>query len=98
MKIVKKQEDGKLILALEGRLDTVTAPKLEEEINAISPHLNELVLDLADIDYVSSAGLRVILAAQKKMTTQGSMAVANVCETVREVFDMTGFSTILTFC
>ncbi len=96
MNIVKTGDDKKLTIALEGRLDTTTAPALETEINAIAETVDELTLDLSALDYLSSAGLRVILAAQKKMSKQGAMVVTNVNETIMEVFEITGFADILT--
>ncbi len=85
-----------LTVALEGRLDTTTAPKLEQELRGSIEGLTGLVLDLAKLDYISSAGLRVLLAMQKIMNRQGEMKIKNVNETVMEVFEVTGFSDILT--
>lgn len=85
-----------MLLKLSGRLDTVTAPDLGVECDQITADIQELILDFADIDYVSSAGLRVLLATQKKMNKQGSMKLLHVCSAVEEVFDLTGFSDILT--
>ncbi len=85
-----------LTVALEGRLDTTTAPKLEQELRGSVEGLTGLVLDLARLDYISSAGLRVLLAMQKIMNRQGEMKIKNVNETVMEVFEVTGFSDILT--
>lgn len=100
MKISKNQEADKLTLTLvlNGRLDTTTSPILAEEITPEAlAEINELVLDLAGIDYVSSAGLRVILDAQKKMNQKkGKMTLIKVNESVMEVFEMTGFTDILT--
>lgn len=96
MTINKNQEATKLTLGLSGRLDTTTAPQLEAEINAISADTNELILDFSELEYLSSAGLRVVLIAQKKMAKQGGMTVKNVNETILEVFEITGFSDILT--
>lgn len=96
MTINKTLEDGKLLLALEGRLDTTTAPKLEEELKASFDGVKELKLDFEKLEYISSAGLRVLLAAQKQMNKQGSMVICNVCEDIQEVFDITGFADILT--
>lgn len=95
MEITKKKEDSKLTLALEGRLDTTTAPQLEAEIKDLEG-IEELVIDLEKLVYISSAGLRVLLAAQKIMAKQGSMLVKNVCADIMEVFDITGFADILT--
>ena len=97
MVINKEQEDGKLMLAIEGRLDTTTAPELEEVITAMGEEIKALELDIKDLEYISSAGLRVLLAAQKKMTAaEGTMVVRNVGELVNEVFELTGFNEILT--
>ena len=96
MTIHKTQENESLTLALTGRLDTSTAPQLEAEIKALPDTVEHLTLELSGLEYLSSAGLRVILAAQKKMTVQGEMLVKNVGETIMEVFDVTGFSNILT--
>ncbi len=83
-------------LTLEGRLDTVTAPELEQVIQEMLPGLTELTLDLTELEYISSAGLRVLLSAQKAMNRQGRMTVTHVNETIMEIFDVTGFSDILT--
>lgn len=96
MNIVKTSENEKITIALEGRLDTTTAPQLDAEIQASLGGVKTLVLDLAKLAYISSAGLRVLLSAQKKMNAQGEMIVTNVCEDVMEVFEVTGFSDILT--
>lgn len=94
--IKKTAEGGKLEIALAGRLDTGTAPSLEAEINAPDfAKVEELVFDFDKLDYVSSAGLRVLLAAHKKMLAQGSMKLRNVSEDVMEIFDITGFTDIL---
>ena len=95
MQIKKELENNVLVLALEGRLDTVTAPELEREINDLSG-VRDLVIDMKNLEYISSAGLRVILKAQKTMNTQGSMTLKNVGESIMEVFEITGFSDILT--
>ena len=81
--------------ALEGRLDTVTAPEFETKLKEALEGATELVLDMEKLDYISSAGLRVLLAAQKVMERQGSMKVTNVNETIMEIFEVTGFSDIL---
>lgn len=96
MTINKQQEGTKLIVALEGRLDTTTAPQLETEFKRSIADITELVLDFAKLEYLSSAGLRVLLSAQKVMNKQGSMVIKNVNETIAEVFEITGFSEILT--
>jgi len=97
MNIVRKAEGTKLTLSIEGRLDTTTAPQLEKEFKEQLQGVKELVLDFASLAYISSAGLRVILFALKIMKKQGSMVVKNVNGTVMEVFEITGFSDMLTF-
>lgn len=96
MTISKKTEGTNLIISLEGRLDTATSPQLEAELKRSIGGVTELELDLAKLVYLSSAGLRVLLSAQKVMNKQGEMKVCNVSETVMEVFDITGFLDILT--
>lgn len=96
LNIKKNLEGDKLTIALEGRLDTVTAPELEAELKDSLDPVKELVLDMADLEYISSAGLRVLLTAQKNMNQKGSMKLINVNETVMEIFDVTGFVDILT--
>ena len=96
MKIEKTLNGTSLTLALSGRLDTTTAPDLEQEARASLDGMQTLTLDLAALEYISSAGLRVLLSMQKTMNKQGTMIVRNVNDTVREVFDITGFSDILT--
>lgn len=97
MKIIQTEEAGKLILALEGRLDTTTAGELEAILKEKNEFINELMLDFSSLDYVSSAGLRVILGAQKQINAKkGKMLIKNVNETVMEVFSITGFVDILT--
>ena len=95
-KINKTQEGGNCLLALEGRLDTITAPELEKEIQESKEGLTELTIDLDNLEYISSAGLRVLLSAQKIMNKQGSMKVIHVNEIIMEIFEVTGFSDILT--
>ena len=95
MTINKTTEGSKLTIALEGRLDTVTAPELEGELAGSTQGVKELVFDLKDLDYVSSAGLRVLLSAQKTMNKQGSMTIRGVKEEIMEIFDVTGFVDIL---
>ena len=85
----------KVIMKIEGRLDTITAPQLQNQINLLSSDVKELVLDMEKLEYVSSAGLRVILLAQKKMTKLGVLKLVSVCETIMEVFEITGFADIL---
>ncbi len=96
MTITKKREGNKLEILLEGRLDTTTAPQLEAELKEDISGVEELRLDFADLAYISSAGLRVLLSAQKIMNRQGSMVICNVNEDVMDVFDVTGFIDILT--
>lgn len=96
MTITKKSEGKKLTLALEGRLDTGTSPQLEAELKSSIDGVEELVLDLTDLAYMSSAGLRVLLAAQKVMNRQGKMTVTHVNDTISEIFEITGFDEILT--
>ena len=89
--------NGKALeIALEGRLDTMTAPELEAELNKTMGGADTLTLDFAKLDYISSAGLRVLLSAHKVMSTKGGMKIKNVNEIVQEVFEVTGFSDILT--
>ena len=97
MLTINKSIDGsKALFALEGRLDTVTAPDLEKELKDSLDGITELQLDFAKLEYISSAGLRVLLAAQKTMTKQGAMTLTHVNETIMEIFEVTGFSDILT--
>ena len=95
MKITKKQDGTQLTIALEGRLDTTTAPELEKELKDSLGGATELTLDFSKLDYISSAGLRVLLQAHKTMAGKGGMKVTNVNEIVGEVFDVTGFADIL---
>ena len=95
MTITKNQDGGKLTVALEGRLDTVTSPQLEAELRASVNGVKELTFDLEKLDYVSSAGLRVFLAAQKVMNRQGEMKIKNVKPEIMEIFEVTGFVDIL---
>ena len=96
MTITKKQTASSLEIALEGRLDTTTAPELEKELKESLNGVSELTLDFEKLDYISSAGLRVLLSAQKLMNAQGSMRIVHVGETIMEIFEVTGFSEILT--
>lgn len=95
MNINIERENGKTLMKIEGRLDTTTAPELEKAINGEGDELKSLVLDFKGVDYISSAGLRVLLTAQKKMNAQGSMELNNVSESVMDIFEMTGFADIL---
>ena len=91
---IKKNAEA-TIIEISGRLNTMTAPSLDKAVNEDIGDAKNLVLDLKGLEYISSAGLRVILGAQKKMQRLGSMKVINVCEEVMEVFEMTGFADIL---
>ena len=95
---IKKTVDGdKLVLDLEGRLDTTTAPQLENELKVSLYDIKELTLDMENLEYLSSAGLRVLLSAQKQMQKQqGNMVIVNVNEIIMEVFEVTGFVDIIT--
>ena len=95
MTIDIKINANETIVKLDGRLDTVTSPELEKAIENDIGNTKNLVLDIKDVEYISSAGLRIILAAQKKMNKLGSMKVINVCPEVMEVFELTGFADIL---
>ncbi len=96
MNINKTVNGNQLEIALEGRLDTSTAPVLEAELNGSLAGMEKLVLDFSLLDYLSSAGLRVLLGAQKIMNKQGEMIVRNVNETIMEIFEVTGFCDVLT--
>ena len=96
LSIRKTVENGKAAMVLEGRLDTVTAPELEQELKSSLEGVSELTLDFAKLEYISSAGLRVLLAAQKEMNKRGGMRLLNVNETIMEIFEVTGFADILT--
>ena len=96
MTITKKQNGEALELLLEGRLDTTTAPELEKELGSALQGVKALTLDCEGLEYISSAGLRVLLAAQKIMSCQGELKIKNVNETIMEIFEVTGFSDILT--
>lgn len=96
MNIKQKKENKQLTIFVSGRIDTVTAPQFSEYLKNELAGVEELILDLADVEYVSSAGLRVILFAQKTMNSQGSMKVANVNSDIMETFELTGFTDILT--
>lgn len=96
MEIIKTQDGTNLQIELIGRLDTTTSPMLEQEINNSLKGIENLQLDFAQLAYVSSAGLRVLLTAQKIMNKQGTMTIKNVCDEINEVFQITGFCDILT--
>ena len=95
MTIEKKVNGNALEIALEGRLDTMTAPELEAELNQSLGSADSLTLDFSKLEYISSAGLRVLLSAHKVMSAKGGMKVTNVNEIVQEVFEVTGFADIL---
>ena len=96
MKISNQKEGTQLVIALEGRLDTTSAPQLDEAVKASIEGVENLVMDFTALEYISSAGLRVLLSTQKVMNKQGKMVIRNANDVVKEVFDMTGFSDILT--
>ncbi len=96
MNINMNKQDSNLTIELEGRLDTTTAPQLEASLKQSVGDCENLVMDFADLEYISSAGLRVLLAAQKVMNKQGTMVIKNVNDTIMEVFEITGFADILT--
>lgn len=95
LNVTKRAEDNFLTLALAGRLDTTTAPQLESELKDDLDGVTALTLDLRELEYISSAGLRVLLSAQKTMNKQGEMKVSGTNETIMEIFEVTGFSDIL---
>jgi anti-sigma B factor antagonist len=95
MTIEIKRNADEIVFEIMGRLDTTTAPTLDKTINENLSNVKSLILDLKGLEYISSAGLRVVLNAQKKMSKIGSMKIKNVCELVMEVFEMTGFASIL---
>lgn len=96
MEIIRNKQGSNYTAALTGRLDTTTAPQLEAEINSGLEGVTEFILDFAKLEYISSAGLRVLLVAQKIMNKQGSMKIRNVSADIMEIFDITGFADILT--
>lgn len=96
MNIITKKQDTELTIELEGRLDTTTAPQLLEELNHSLTQITSLIIDFKNLDYISSAGLRVILVAQQQMNDQGKMIIKNVKENIMEIFELTGFVEILT--
>jgi len=95
LKITKNAEDTKLTVALEGRLDTTTAPQLEAELKSAIPGVTLLIMDFEKLEYISSAGLRVLLSAQKIMNKQGEMKLIHVSDVINEIFELTGFIDIL---
>ena len=96
MTINKDMKENILTVEVEGRLDTTTAPELEESLRESMDDAKELILNIENLEYMSSAGLRVLLSAQKQMSKQGSMKVINVNDTIKEIFEVTGFNDILT--
>ena len=94
---INKNKNGKdMTIALEGRLDTTTAPQLDNDLKASLSDVENLVFDFSGLEYISSAGLRVLLSAQKVMNKQGSMVIKNVNDEINEIFEVTGFVDILT--
>ena len=96
MEIIKEKNGTAVTMSLQGRLDTATAPQMEAELKKDMEEVTRLILDMRELEYLSSAGLRVILKAQKMMGKRGGMVVRHVNETIMEVFELTGFSDILT--
>ena len=94
--INKSANESELTVWLKGRLDTLTAPQLEDSLKEDLDNVTAIVLDLEELEYISSAGLRVLLSAQKTMSVKGTMVLRNVSEEIHEIFDVTGFSDILT--
>ena len=95
LNITKTTENNALTVALEGRLDTTTATELEAELKAALPGVSSLTIDMSKLEYISSAGLRVLLSAQKVMNQQGEMKITGVNDVIMEIFEVTGFSDIL---
>ncbi len=95
LRISKKKENDKITFTLDGNLDTSTSPDLEKELKDSLDGVKELIFDLETLKYISSSGLRLILSAQKKMLNQGEMRIINVCEEVKDIFEITGFSDIM---
>ena len=95
LNIIKNLDNKTLNIALEGRLDTTTAPQLEAELKSELPNVTLLVMDFEKLEYISSAGLRVLLSAQKIMNKQGKMKIIHVSDVINEIFEVTGFSDIL---
>ena len=96
MTIRKTLNENELTIALEGSLDTTTSPELEAELKESLDGVTSLIFDFADLEYISSAGLRVLLSARKTMSGQGSMKVTHVIDTIMEIFEVTGFTDIMT--
>ena len=97
MNIKKTKSGSNLTIAVNGRIDTVTAPEFESAVKPALEGVTELTIDFKEVNYISSAGLRVLLSVQKKMMTQGEMKLINVNDTVNDVFEVTGFDEILTY-
>lgn len=96
LNISKTIENGSAVLQLEGRLDTATSPQLEEDLKGVLEQAKNITMDFANLEYISSAGLRVLLSTQKAVMNDGGMKVINVNDTIMEIFEVTGFSDILT--
>lgn len=96
MEIIKNKEDSKLTVKVIGRLDTTTAPELDADLKESLVGITGLEIDFSELEYISSAGLRVLLTAQKTMNNQGSMELSGCNDTVKEIFEVTGFDSILT--
>ncbi len=96
LNISKTVENGASVFVLQGRLDTVTAPELEKELKETIPQVSEITLDFVGLEYISSAGLRVLLSTQKAMADHGRLKIAHVNETIMEILEVTGFTDILT--
>ena len=96
LNIVKRVENGRAVIALEGRLDTNTAGELETELKTVIDSVDEIVLDLEKLAYISSSGLRVLLSAQKAVVKHGTLKLVHVNDAIMDIFDLTGFSEFLT--
>lgn len=96
MTIEKVVNGEELVVCVEGRLDTMTSPEFEKELKPAMEGMSEVVLDFKDLEYISSAGLRVLLSAQKVMMRQGSLVIRNCSDEIMEIFEVTGFTDILT--
>ncbi len=95
MTVRAEHNNEKMVLHVAGRVDTVTSPELEKEISKIPEQVTDLTIDMTEVEYVSSAGLRVLLGTHKMMSKKGTLVVTGVCEDVMQVFEMTGFTDIL---
>lgn len=96
MEVTKEAKNNELLICVSGRLDTTSSPVLEKELSEIEDNITTVILDFAKLEYVSSSGLRIILSLQKQMNKKGKLIIRNVGNMVKEVFDITGFSSILT--